>query len=381
MAQNILFLYLNTGGGHVAPAKALAKAFERLYPSESSSHLVHGFSEKMRICRFFFEDGYQLTSNFFEPAYVLFYRLSERPSMIRFGNYFLQVHGMNHLARYIRNNGITKVVCLHEALILNARRAIDSVDPSIPLITILTDPFTAHGIWFYQKNMELVVFSEKLRKEATAKYGFDPNRVHAFPFILNDVYERRYTEGELRSARSRLGIPDGNKVILVAGGGEGLKGSDRLVANFARRGSDATLIVVCGRNAILKRLIERIVERSGARNVMVFGFVSFMPDLLNIADCVITKGGASTVMEVLAVGKPVIFSTFIRGQELGNVLYAVHGGAGWLIKQPAKILDKAFEIIADQGIRAEVSGNIERMGIRNGLGDVVDFIWRFGRGK
>ncbi|HNY22175.1 MAG TPA: glycosyltransferase [Treponemataceae bacterium] len=378
MSQNIVFLYLNTGGGHKAPAKALAAAFERLHPNESSVHLLNGFSERMRMCRFFFEDGYQLTSNFFEPAYVLFYRLTEHPCMIRFGNYFVQVHGVTHLARFIRRNRITKVVCLHEALILNARRAIDSVDPSIPLITILTDPFTAHGIWFYQKNMELVVFSEKLRKEAVAKYGFDPARVHAFPFILNEVYERRYTEGEIRSARARLGIPDGRKVLLVAGGGEGLKGSDRLVANFVRRGSDEILIVVCGRNEILKRLIERIVERSGAANVMVLGFVSFMPDLLNIADCVITKGGASTVMEVLAVGKPVIFSTFIRGQELGNVLYAVHGGAGWLVKKPSMILDKAFELINDPVARADVARNIDRMGIRNGLGDVADFIWRFG---
>jgi UDP-N-acetylglucosamine:LPS N-acetylglucosamine transferase len=89
-----------------------------------------------------------------------------------------------------------------------------------------------------------------------------------------------------------------------------------------------------------------------------------MQDLLNIADCVITKGGASTVMEVLAVGKPVIFSTFIRGQELGNVLYVVQNGAGWYIRKPG-------------AIAGEIKKNISKMGVRNGLDDVVQFIHDF----
>jgi processive 1,2-diacylglycerol beta-glucosyltransferase/1,2-diacylglycerol 3-beta-galactosyltransferase len=374
MNQKIAFLYLNTGGGHIAPAKALARGFARAYPETTETTLVNGFSEQMKICRFFFEDGYQITSNFFEPGYVLFYRATEIPFFIRFGNYFVEVHGLNHLARIFREQKITKVVCLHEALIICARRAIDKVNPSIPLITILTDPFTAHALWFFEKRMDLVVFSEKLRKEATTKYGFPQERVHAFPFILNEVYDRRYSESEKDAARARLGFPRDKKIVLIAGGGEGLANSDRLVSRFLCRKRDEMLVVVCGRNRILKRLITGMVERSGADNVVVYGFIPFMSDLLNIADCVVTKGGASTVMEVLAVGKPVVFSTFIRGQELGNVLYAVHGGAGWYITDPDAILDQTQKVLEDPKISEEVRKNIDRLGVRNGLPDVVDFI-------
>ena len=133
--------------------------------------------------------------------------------------------------------------------------------------------------------------------------------------------------------RTRLGIPEGQKVLLIAGGGEGLKSADRIVSCFLKRKRKETLIVVCGKNRLLKRIVTTMAERAGASNVIAYGFVNFMCDLLNIADCVVTKGGASTVMEVLAVGKPVIFSTYIRGQELGNVLYAVHNGVGWYIPQ------------------------------------------------
>jgi len=381
MKQKIAFLYLNTGAGHVAPAKALARGLELGHPESCEPLLLNGFSDGMKLSRLFFENGYQASSNYFEGGYVLFYRTTENSAAIKFGNYFVSIHGESHLARFFRDEGITKVVCVHEVLIIMARRAINRVNPSIPLITLVTDPFTAHGLWFYEKNMELVVFSEKLRKEAIERYGYESHRVHSFPFMLSKSYEHAYSPEEISSARERLGFPPDKKVLLIAGGGEGLKSADRIVAHFVRRKRDEILVVVCGKNKLLRRLVNRIVEWSGVKNVKVYGFVTFMQDLLNIADCVITKGGASTVMEVLAVGKPVIFSTFIRGQELGNVLYVIHNGAGWYLKKPEAILDQAQKVLENPELARTVTKNIARLGIRNGLDEVVDFIHDFPSGN
>lgn len=377
MKQKIAFLYLNTGGGHVAPARALAQGIESSYSDTAEPLLVNGFSDKMPLCRRFFENGYQVSSNYFEAGYVLFYRLTEYPAAIRFGNYFVSIHGVRNLIRILRENGITKVVCMHEILIIMAREAIDRVNPSIPLITMVTDPFTAHALWFYVKNNDLVVFSDKLRKEAVERYGHDPERVHCFPFILSKAFDRPYTEDEVAEAKKRLNIPPGQKVLLIAGGGEGLKSADRIVAAFLRRKRPELLIVVCGRNKLLRLQVSTMVEMKKAKNVRVYGFVPFMPDLLNCADCVITKGGASTVMEVLSVGKPVIFSTFIRGQELGNVLYAVHNGAGAYIRKPGQILDHAANILDDPALARQMQANARQLGIKNGLYDVLSFIHSF----
>ncbi len=381
MKQKIAFLYLNTGGGHVAPARALAKYLETQYPGEDETVLLNGFSERMRISRFFFEEGYRVSSNYFEAGYVFFYRATEIPFNIRFGNYFVSLQGHRHLVRFLRERGITKVVCLHEVLIIMARKAIDAVNHAIPLITMVTDPFTAHGLWFYEKRMELVVFSEKLRKEAVERYGFSAEHVHNFSFMLSDAFNRPYTEEERLVVRKRLGIDPGRKVLLIAGGGEGLKSADRIVSCFLKKKRPELLIVVCGRNRFLKMQVRGMVERRKADNVMIFPFISFMPDLLNIADCVITKGGASTVMEVLAVRKPVIFSTFIRGQELGNVLYVIHNGCGWFIRKPAEILKQAERVFEDPALAERVASNCARLGIRNGLRDVACFIHDFARGR
>lgn len=377
MKQKIAFLYLNTGGGHLAPARALVRELEQNYTDTCESLVVNGFTQKMRLSRLFFENGYRITSNYFEPAYVLFYRATELPIFVKIGYKIMEIENNQHLLRVFRENGVTKVVCLHEVLISRARRAIDQIDPSIPLITVVTDPFTAHNIWFQEKRTELVVFSEKLRGEAIGKYGYAPERVHTFPFIISDAYDRPYTGAKKAEARDRLGIPQGRKVLLIAGGGEGLRGAEHIVSEFIRRKRPEILVVVCGKNRLLKLTVNEMVRRSGARNVIVYGFVRFMPDLLNIADCVVTKGGASTVMEVLAVGKPVIFSTYIRGQELGNVLFAVYGGAGWYIRKPAKILDKAQEALDNPELAERVARNIAKLGIRNGTKELARFIHDF----
>lgn len=381
MSQKIAFLYLDTGGGHVAPARALARGIEEKYGNDSSATLLNGFSKNMPFIRFFFEDGYRITSNYFEGGYVLFYQITRQSASMRFGNYFLEIHGLRHLVNFFRKEGITKVVCLHEVLTMVTRKAINIVNPSIPLITIVTDPFTAHPLWYYEKNMDLVVFSEKLRKEAVTRYGFNPSRISVFPFILSRAYERRYTEEEKDEAKRRLGIPAKGKILLIAGGGEGLSRADSLVREFVRLKRTETLIVVCGRNRLLEKQVTKIAERAGVSNILVYGFVNFMSDLLNCADCVVTKGGASTVMEVLAVGKPVIFSTFIRGQELGNVLYAVNGGAGWYIRKPSQILARAIEVMENPDLASSVRENIDRLKVRNGLDDIVRFIHDFSEGS
>lgn len=374
MKQKIAFLYLNTGAGHAAPAKALANGISARWGDTDETLVAHGFSENMKLARFFFESGYSAVSNYFEPGWVLFYQAMQLPVCIKFANYLVSVKGYGHLSRIIKENGITKVVCVHEALIIMARTAINRVNPSIPLITIVTDPFTVHKLWYYVKDTELVVFSEQARKQAIEEYDFSPERVHAFPFIFSSEFEHRYTDAEVADARKRLGLPEGKKVILIAGGGEGLRNARQIVSCFARRKCDEVLVVVCGRNKVLRRMLELTVAQYRAENVVLYGFVSFMRDLINVSDCVITKGGPSTIMEVLSAGKPLIFSTYIRGQERGNVFFTIHNGAGWYVKKPKAILDKAHEVINDPECLERVRKNTERLGLRNGLEDVITFI-------
>ncbi|QSH91534.1 glycosyltransferase [Treponema medium] len=377
MKQRIGFLYLKTGGGHVSGANALIACLKEKYPNNAEYIPQNGFKDTNWISRTVFEKGYLATSNYFELGYVAFYQLTKSKTVLTFCRWLLRPFIVKNLVAFLKTEKITKLICLHEILTPLARIAIDRVNPNIPLISIVMDPFTAHPSWFYAKDTELIVFSQKLQKEAIAHYGFKPEQVHQFPIMLSRNFDRRYTLEEKIIAKKKHGIPLDKKIVLVVGGGEGLKATLTIVNAFIFQRCPAHLIVICGKNKVLKTQLEIFLKTTNISNIQVFGFVSFMPDLINVSDCVITKGGPATVMETLSAGKPLILASYVRGQELGNMLYVVNNNLGWYIPKPRKIIKKVKEIIADDSLLTSIEQKIDTMHIQNGLEPIADFIYHF----
>lgn len=375
MEQRIGFLYLKTGGGHISGVNALIEYLKEKYPYGADYISKNGFNAQNRVARFFFEKGYLVTSNYFELGYVAFYQLTRSKNILRFCTWLLRPFIVKNLTEFLKTERITKLVCLHEILIPLSRIAIDRVNPAIPLISLVMDPFTAHPVWFYTKNTELIVFSEKLKKEAIECYEFDSERVHCFPLMISRNFDRKYTACEKDAAKVRHGIPLDKKIVLIAGGGEGLKSTLALVNAFLFQRCPAHLLVVCGKNKVLKTQLEILLKTTHITNIQIFGFVSYMVDLINVSDCVITKSGPATIMEVLAAGKPLILASYVRGQELGNMLYIVNNQLGWYIPQPRNIIKKIKELITNDFLLYSIEKKIGTLTVQNGLTAVADFIY------
>jgi UDP-N-acetylglucosamine:LPS N-acetylglucosamine transferase len=377
MRQRIALLYLMTGGGHLSGSKALAQVLEADYGSTDETVLVNGFTDTMPIHRFFFEKGYRVSSNYLEPFWKLFYAVSGSTCVSRLMRRLTRKKVLEHLIAVFRDERITKVVVLHPILTTFAREVIDKTRPGLPLITVVMDPFTAHGAWFYESDSDFVVFSERLRRVAMERYGIEERRLHLFPFMVSPKFDHRYTEAEKASAREALGIPTDSKVILLAGGGEGLKGAEAIVAEFIRERMTETLIVVCGRNKVLHSTLTQLVKLSRHKNIHILEFVTCMSDLMNVADCIVTKGGPSTIFEALSVGKPIILATYIPGQEYGNMRFVVDQRVGWYIRSPRKILAQARAILSEPRVTEAVRRRVEELRLRSGIGDICRFIHEF----
>ncbi len=378
MRQRIGFLYLKTGGGHYSGARALINHLKEKYPEEADFFLKNGFSEKNVLSRMFFEQGYAATSNYFEPAYVAFYQLTKSFRIVSFVEKLIRAFFIKNLVQFLKTKQITKVVCLHEILVPLIREAINRVDPAIDLVTVVLDPFTAHPMWFYEKDTDLVVFSQKLQREAVETYGFQPERVRRFPLMLSTQFDTPYSKAEQVAAKKKHQVPLDKKVLLIVGGGEGLKKTRAIITAAIKHKSQCHLLVVCGKNKLLKQQLEKLIKREQLHNIQLFGFVPFMPDLINISDCVITKAGPATVLETLSVGKPLILASYVRGQELGNMLYVVQNGLGWYIPDADEIIRKADEILYDDAVLGGIEKRIQDMHIQNGLYAIADFVYEFG---
>lgn len=121
--------------------------------------------------------------------------------------------------------------------------------------------------------------------------------------------------------KKTLAIPQNKKSLLIASGGEGLKNADEILSVFLKNNFTEQIIIICGKNKVLKHELGKIVSSYNAQNVLIFGFVIIMYELINLSDCIVSKGDHCTVMEVLSLKKPLIISDFVRYQEWGNVFF------------------------------------------------------------
>lgn len=70
------------------------------------------------------------------------------------------------------------------------------------------------------------------------------------------------------------------------------------------------------------------IEASGTVSVVPLGFVTNMAEYMVAADVLISKAGPGTISEAAAVSLPVMLTSFLPGQEEGNVDFVVDGGFG-----------------------------------------------------
>jgi UDP-glucose 4-epimerase len=115
---------------------------------------------------------------------------------------------------------------------------------------------------------------------------------------------------EQREARERLGLPQGEKLVVVSGGGWGvgdLKGA--ISATLETPGTK--VICICGRNERARERLESHFEDES--RVILIGFTDRMPEFLAAADLLIHSTAGLTVLEAVICGCPVVSYGFAAG--------------------------------------------------------------------
>ncbi|GAX09439.1 hypothetical protein FisN_6Lh185 [Fistulifera solaris] len=69
-------------------------------------------------------------------------------------------------------------------------------------------------------------------------------------------------------------------------------------------------------------------ENAGSVHVLGVGFVSNIAEYMVAADILVSKAGPGTISEAAALSLPIMLTSFLPGQEEGNVEYVVEGGFG-----------------------------------------------------
>ena len=373
VTEKYLFFYLKTGGGHLAPARAVAERIKSKQKGKTEIILSDGLKDAKPYVRKIIEDGYKTSVNKALWTYEFLYALHKLTSVSRLTSAIVAFFLKPGIERQILSEKPQKIVVFHFFIVKPVYEIIEKHKLNIPVLTVVTDPFTAHPIWFLRKDQKFILFSELL-KEKCMKIGIEKENMKVFPFILDKKFSRKLSYSKVQEMRKKLGFRPDSRIILIMGGGDGMPKGKKILKNIITSNLNAEIAVVCGSNTEMLEHIEITAKKHSAKNLKVYGYVDFVHSLISISDLVITKCGASTFMEILLMGKIPVINNYIWEQEKGNMEFVCESNMGILEKDTRRIPDVLNKLLNDNEMYNTISENIKKASFRNGVGPVSDYI-------
>jgi processive 1,2-diacylglycerol beta-glucosyltransferase len=132
----------------------------------------------------------------------------------------------------------------------------------------------------------------------------------------------------------KYGLEEHRFTILLTSGSFGLGPQEAILEELREFKDRVQCFVVCANNKELKSILE---SNAYPYPVKIFGFIDFMPDLMEASDLMVAKSGGSTTSEALTKGVVMVVMEPIPGQETRNVKLLKLRDAAYFLKDPKEI--------------------------------------------
>jgi len=402
----IQILMSDTGGGHRASANALRDAFDELYPEKIEVDIVDIFTDY----------GPFFPINAFVPIYKILaeypvlweitYKSGATPFGLWFNELVLELFCFDSFKECVarpcgstdkRADMVVSVHPLTQDIPLKILSNLDTNGKSrtsgrvTPFATVVTDLGGAHPTWFNPGVDKCFVPSDSLYKAARDR-KVEPEQIiqHGLPIrrgfwadqspgsskggntnFFDDLFAgfsggQKETKGldvNKSKIQNELGLKEGLPTVLIVGGGDGMGGiiqqanalGDKLGQKASEDGKAYQMAVVCGNN---ENAQKKLSSRDwGDINVEVKGFVNNMDEWMRASDVIVTKAGPGTIAEASICGLPCMLSSYLPGQEEGNVPFVEDAGFGTYSGDPTKIADTVSTWLSSPDMLKDMQGN------------------------
>lgn len=330
--KKILIFYGSYGGGHLSAAKSIKQYLEKTY-DDVQLEMVDCIEYINKFLNKVSTGAYKQMAKNAPWMWELVYNHSKDGALARITNTSnkLMSRKLNSLLQEFEPD---LVISTHPfgnqmCAILKRRGKI-----RCKIATTLTD-FKLHNQWLYlSEYIDYFFVSNDKMKEAMIEKNITEEKIFVTGIPVSNRFlgefdqEKTYKEFELS--------PNRHTVLFFAGGEYGL-GRDTTYMTLKaliRLFKDVQVVAIAGRNKRMQRKFSKLIEDTKSEDrIKLLSFTDKVPELMNIADIVITKPGGLTITESLVSNLPIIIINPIPGQEEENAEFLVnHGAAIWIQK-------------------------------------------------
>lgn len=175
------------------------------------------------------------------------------------------------------------------------------------------------------------------------------------------------------ATKKEFGIKNKKLVLIVMGSLGSSKVNEILIKNLKKASSEYDVLFVTGKNNY-----KQVSKKKFASNIHVVPYIDDIARVFKISDLIITRAGASTLSEIIALKKPsiIIPSPYVvDDHQTKNALSLASKDAAILL--PESNMDSLFEVvnalISDDNRLEKLSENLGSMG----LNDASEIIYKY----
>lgn len=339
----ILILTINNGAGHTQAAKAIASAWQKL-DTPIPARVVDVSDFMSPLARFTHVTAYLwLVKNV--PAVWgkidNFQKKQTQTSPEWF--YRRECRKLFDLAREIQPSAIvaTEVGCGEVGALIKR-----DLQFQIPLIAVNLN-YEADRAWI-QPEVDLYCLATETVCEGFVRNGARTEETFSWGVPMQPEFSVP-SESERTTERQKicqwLDLESDARLILIAGGGEGMGKIEEIAKNLLQSEISASIIVLAGNNERLKETCEKLKKNlPGERRLCALGWTTRVPDLFRAADIMISKLG-NTFDEAMACGLPIIALPPPPGAERVQYETLEKLGLGRRVQTVAEAVDTAIGLL------------------------------------
>jgi UDP-N-acetylglucosamine:LPS N-acetylglucosamine transferase len=315
--RKMLILTSKTGGGHVSLAEALRDRLQSDY-AICREDLLPGFIPR----------SYEIITQRASWLWSFAFHLTDTPSMALVGHLTMIPLIAPRLTALLRQFQPDLVLSVHPLLTYAARCVLDQHAPGVPFAMLFSDPIHVHCACFTERQAAAVFApTQEIYAQALAR-GFDPARLHyvgwpvrrQFTSIL--ALPREQVMEELNRSQ-QWDLDPHLLTIFVASGAEGATHIERAARLVLALSEDVQVIIAAGTNRALYRRCQ------GIKHLYAFPFTSEIAPFMAVAHVTMGRCSPNILFESVALGKPLIVTSYLPGQEEDNLRFIEHHGLGW----------------------------------------------------
>jgi UDP-N-acetylglucosamine:LPS N-acetylglucosamine transferase len=329
----------DTGGGHRAAASAISAALEQASGAGIERHIVDLLASTEFPLLRDAPDLYDHLSARWLPVFDFVYQLTDGRRRVDALTQMVYLQAHRKIVRVLEETRPSLVVSVHplaNRLIGNTRR---KYRLSFRFITVVTDLVSLHAAWA-DPDAELCIVPTDEAFQRLRKKGMPESKLASAGFPVHPKFSA-YSRAK-HETRVALGIERDPFTVLITSGGVGAGNLRDLVLALDRAYPQQQFLVLTGKNAALR---DELRALELGPNVRIYGFVHNMEEFMAASDIIVTKAGPGTLMEALAMRRPVIVTQAIGMQERGNIDFVLNHELGAFCPTVDRIISAVAELM------------------------------------